>query len=353
MTEPRPWMIYGANGYTGRLIAKEAVRRGQRPILAGRDRARVEPLARELSLEFRAFDLNEAARHLEDIAAVLHCAGPFSHTSAPMVRACLESRAHYLDITGEIAVFEAIFRKHDEAIRAGVALIPGVGFDVVPTDCLAAKLAAALPEATELALAFYARGSTMSRGTLKTMIEGMPHGGAERRNGKIARIPAAHEVREIPFSCGTRTAVTIPWGDIATAFRTTGIPDIRVYSAAPRSVIRRLRLFRPILGLLRFAPVRGLVQHLATRRAGASDAQRANARTWLWGEALSDRERVSLTMETPDGYTLTAMTAVRAVERVLAGQVDAGSWTPARAFGAGFIEEFDGVTVHPMQQRKP
>ena len=168
-------MIYGANGYTGRLIAGEAIRRGHAPILAGRDRDRIEPLARELGLDFRVFDLVDAAPNL-DVAAVLHCAGPFSSTSAPMARACLATRTHYLDITGEIAVFESIFGTHDTAVRSGVALIPGVGFDVVPTDCLAAKLSAALPDAQELTLAFYARGGMVSRGTLKTMLEGAGRG---------------------------------------------------------------------------------------------------------------------------------------------------------------------------------
>jgi short subunit dehydrogenase-like uncharacterized protein len=239
---------------------------------------------------------------------------------------------------------------HETAVRAGVALIPGVGFDVVPTDCLAAKLSAALPDAKELTLAFHTRGSSVSRGTLKTMIEGAGKGGAERRDGRIVRVPSAHDMREIPFSCGTRTAMTIPWGDVSTAFRTTGIPNIRVYSAAGRAAIRRLRLFSPLLGLLRFRAVRRAAQRLASRRSGASDEQRARARTYLWGEVVSERERVSLTMETPDGYTLTAMTAVRALEHVLAGEVGPGAWTPAKAFGSGFIEEFEGVTLHDLQR---
>ncbi|HEV7923072.1 MAG TPA: saccharopine dehydrogenase NADP-binding domain-containing protein, partial [Thermoanaerobaculia bacterium] len=142
------WMIYGANGYTGELIAREAARRGERPILAGRDRTAVEALAKELGLQWRAFPLD--APDLRDIQLVLHCAGPFMYTSAPMVRACLDAGAHYLDITGEIVVFEAVMRKDGEAKQRGVTLLPGVGFDVVPTDCLAAQLAQRLPDADEL-----------------------------------------------------------------------------------------------------------------------------------------------------------------------------------------------------------
>lgn len=202
------WLLYGANGYTGELIAREAVRRGQRPILAGRGAAQVEALARELGCEARVFDL--AQPRLEGVSLVLHCAGPFLHTSKPMVDACLAAGAHYLDITGEIAVFEAIFRRDAEARQRGIALIPGAGFDVVPTDCLAAMLHRRLPDAHELWLAFAQRRGGISRGTLKTMIEGLGHGGAIRKDGKIVVVPQLFDVRTIPFPSGPRTAMTIP-----------------------------------------------------------------------------------------------------------------------------------------------
>src|SRR6059058_4580809 len=151
------FLIYGANGYTGELIAREAVRRGHRPILAGRHAERIEPLAGELQCPWRVFDLLDA-KEVEGVALVLHCAGPFVHTSAPMVRACLAAGTHYLDITGEITVFESIMAIDAEARRRGVTLLPGVGFDVVPTDCLAAMLARRLPDADDLTLAFYSKG---------------------------------------------------------------------------------------------------------------------------------------------------------------------------------------------------
>ena len=103
------WLIYGANGYTGELIAREAKKRGLNPILAGRNAAKVAALAQELGLEHRAFDLGspiEIGSHLGGVALVLHCAGPFSATSAPMIAACIQAKAHYLDITCEISVFE-------------------------------------------------------------------------------------------------------------------------------------------------------------------------------------------------------------------------------------------------------
>ena len=156
------WMIYGANGYTGELIARAAVSRGLKPVLAGRSRDKVQALARELGLEARVFSLEDDVRLLTQIKGhdlVLHCAGPFSATAAPMMEACLRANAHYLDITGEIAVFEHAQSLNDRARAAGVVICPGVGFDVVPTDCVAAALKNAMPDATHLALGFDSRSS--------------------------------------------------------------------------------------------------------------------------------------------------------------------------------------------------
>lgn len=346
------WMIYGANGYTGELVAREAVQKGLSPVLAGRNAEAVKRLARELGLQSRAFSLDDpqgAAAELYGVKAVLHCAGPFLHTSAPMVAACLATRAHYLDITGEIPVFEAVLARGEEARRAGVALIPGVGFDVVPSDCLAARLAAALPDATELVLAFYADKGSASRGTLKTMIESLPHAGAIRKNGRIVPVPVAWDVREIDFGgrAGKRWAMTIPWGDVSTAYHSTGIPNIRVYTGTPPAMIRRLKRFAPLLPLAGWKPVKRFAQRWVERRVtGPTPEQRESGRTYLWGEARNAAgRRATATLETPEAYRLTAISAVASVERVLAGGVQPGAWTASRAFGAEFVTELPGVVA--------
>jgi len=335
------FLIYGANGYTGELIAREAVRRGLRPILGGRSAEKIDSLAKELGLEARAFPLDHP--NLDDVDAVLHCAGPFVHTSAPMVRACLDAGAHYLDITGELTVFEAIMAVNDDAVRAGVTLLPGVGFDVVPTDCLAAMLAARLPDATELELAFYTPRAELSRGTLKTMIENIDEGGAIRRDGKIVRVPPAYDAKEIAFSVGVRMAMTIPWGDVSTAFHSTGIPNIRVYTgASPKSVarMRRIRFFLPILGI---KPVKRLLQAFVNRRTGPGAEQRANGRTYLWGRVANAASEVTMTMTTPEGYAFTVLSALAALERLLASPKRPGSFTPSKFFGAEFVLTIPGV----------
>ena len=334
------WLIYGANGYTGALIAREAVRRGHRPILAGRDAAKLDPLARELGCDVRAFGLDDI--DLAGVDLVLHCAGPFTITSAPMVDACLRAGAHYVDITGEIPVFEAILSRDAEAKARGVTLLPGAGFDVVPTDCLAAMLAERLPDATELLLAFYPKGSALSRGTTRTMIESIGDAGAIRRDGRIVRVPFAYDVRTIPFSCGERTAMTIPWGDVSTAFHTTGIPNIRVYLAASPKAIGRARWLRRLLPLLSPKPVRRLLQKLAAPRGGPDERQRAAGRVYLWGAVSNGAESRSMTMTTPEGYAFTIVSATNAVERILAG-VPAGAFTPAKLFGAELVSTVPGV----------
>jgi short subunit dehydrogenase-like uncharacterized protein len=350
-----PWMIYGANGYTGELAAREAVARGLSPVLAGRNAESVGALARELGLEHRAFALDDSgalARGIEGMAAVLHCAGPFVRTSRAMVAACLAARAHYLDITGEIAVFEKVLRRGEEAKQAGVALLPGVGFDVVPSDCLAARLAAALPDAAELVLAFASDAATASRGTLKTMIESLPYAGAVRRGGKIVPVPIAWDSREIDFGgrLGKRWTMTIPWGDVATAWYSTGIPDIRVYTAMPPSQIRRLRRLAPLLPLAGWKPVKRFLQRRIDRREpGPSEEVRQTARMSLWGEVKNAAgARMTATLETPEGYQLTSVSAVECARRAAAGEIPAGAWTPSKAFGAHFVDTLPGAVAGPV-----
>jgi short subunit dehydrogenase-like uncharacterized protein len=351
-TGPTSWMIYGANGYTGELVAREAVRKGLAPILAGRSPEPVGRLARELGLQSRAFALDDfqaTAAEMYGVKAVLHCAGPFVHTSAPMVAACLATGAHYLDITGEIPVFETVLAKGEAARKAGVALIPGVGFDVVPSDCLAARLARALPEATSLVLAFYSERGSLSRGTLKTMIESLPHVGAIRRDGRIVPVPIAWDARKIDFGgrAGELWAMTIPWGDVSTAWHSTGIPNIRVYSATPPKLIRRMKRLNPLLPLAGWAPAKRFAQRWIERKVtGPSEELRETGRVFLWGEAKDAAgHAVTSTIETPEAYRLTAVSAVAGVERVLAGRVPPGAWTPSKAFGADFIAELPGVFV--------
>jgi saccharopine dehydrogenase (NAD+, L-lysine-forming) len=340
-------MIYGANGYTGEIVAEAAAARGDRPILAGRREDAVRPLAEKLGCPHRVFDLGgDVAAGLDGVAVVLHCAGPFSRTSKPMVDACLARGVHYLDITGEIAVFEACHARSGEARTAAVILMPGVGFDVVPSDCLAASLAAKLPGATLLQLAFTGLGE-LSAGTAKTMLEGLPSGGAVRKDGKITRVPAAWKTMTVPFHDHERTAVTIPWGDVSTAYHSTGIPNIETYVALPRRMIRGMKLASMFRGLLKLGPVQRMAARMVERRVKGPDAEaRATGKSELWGRVADDSGReVQGTLTTPESYRFTAISALAAVDRVLAGGIAPGAHTPSTAFGASFVASLDGCTL--------
>ncbi len=341
MSQPTSWLIYGAYGYTGRLIAAEAVQRGMQPTLAGRDRAKVEALAAELSCPSQVFDLSDVrqlAGHLAGHRAVLHCAGPFSATAGPMMEACLAARTHYLDITGEIPVIEAAAARHDRAVEAGVAVLPAVGFDVVPSDCLAAMLAARLPGATHLQLAFTGTG-TVSPGTARTILEALPQGGWVRTEGRITKVPVAWKTMDVPFADGVRTAVTVPWGDVASAWHSTGIGNIEVYLAMSPRQVRWLRRMRRWLPLLRRRLPKGLLRWGIRRfLAGPSLEERRDARGSFWGRVTDAEGRsAEATLLTASGYQLTAWTALASMEKVLAGAARPGFATPSKAFGAEFI----------------
>jgi short subunit dehydrogenase-like uncharacterized protein len=349
------WMIYGANGYTGKLIAREAKAQGLEPVLAGRNRGAVEALASELGFEHRIFDLrNEAATRtgLEGISAVAHCAGPFSATSQPMIDACIATHCHYLDITGEIDVFVAAQERHDDAVTAGIIVCPGVGFDVIPTDCIAATLKAELPDADHLALGFDSR-SGFSPGTAKTSVESLKMGGKVREKDKIRTVPLAWQSRDIDFGNGSKFAVTIPWGDIATAWYTTGIDNIEVFipmapSAAAR--LRKLDAIRPLLGL---APVQALLKRIAGKRVKGPDSeQREKARTYVWGEAQNPAgKKVTARIETANGYDVTIHGVLMAVKHVLETENAPGYFTPSRLMGAQCVERLPGSGAMIVSQQ--
>lgn len=341
-----PLLVYGANGYTGELIAREAVARGLRPTLAGRRPEPVAALATELGLPHRVFGLDDGsaiAAGLEGMKAVIHCAGPFARTSPAMVEGCLARHVHYLDITGEVEVFEACATRDAEAKAAGIMLLPGVGFDVVPSDCLGAHLKARLPAATALALGFLGTGG-VSHGTATTMAENVHRGGLVRRGGRLTPVPAGHKTRTIDFGRGPMKAVTIPWGDVSTAWWSTGIPDIEVYMAAPTSMRVGLSAARHLGWLLGSGPVQSFIKGRIPA-GGPTVEQRQRSRSYLWGEArATDGRTVTSRIQGPDGYTLTVDAALLIAERVLGGAAPDGFQTPSKAYGPDLVLDVAGTS---------
>ncbi|EMO10682.1 saccharopine dehydrogenase domain protein [Leptospira borgpetersenii str. Noumea 25] len=285
------WLLYGANGYSGELIARKAVERGQKPILAGRAESKIQPLAEELGLPFRIFSLEnskEVQAQILDCFLVLNCAGPFTETALPMAETCIESGVHYLDITGEISVYETLYSLSSKALAKKVMLLPGVGFDVVPTDCLAVMLKEKLPKAHSLELGF--SGFTdISGGTLKSMLAQLPHGSRVRRNGKIETIPQLSLKKVVEISGKYAEFFAIPWGDVFTSFISTGISNITVYSSLPEFQTKILKLLQPTALFLKNSLILKGMQKLVELTVRGPDEEKEKRGRFFFGVRLGPK----------------------------------------------------------------
>lgn len=343
----RRWMLYGAYGYTGELVAEEALKRGHKPLLAGRSAEKLIPLAERLGLEYRVFSLDnsEALKNaLNEVDLVFHAAGPFVYTASPMLDACLETNTHYVDITGEILVFKKTFGRDEVARQKNIAMISGVGFDIIPTDCLSSYVASKVPGATELEIAFQAISQT-SAGTAKSALTGAPKGGTVRRDGKLIPYPLGKGARQIRFSHGKeRWVMPIPWGDLETAYRATNIPNITVYMSYPPRMIQTLKLVGPLLPkLLSIKPIRQFAQKRAEKMTGPDEQLRQKGKSYIWARASDGKgNEAQAWLETMEAYQLTAVGGVRSVEKIFE-QSPVGALTPSQAFGADFVLEFEGT----------
>jgi short subunit dehydrogenase-like uncharacterized protein len=336
------WLLYGATGYTGELTAREAVIRGHKPILAGRSAEKLKPLAESLGLNYRVINLNkplELEAGLKDIELVLHCAGPFIHTSNPMIQACLQLGINYLDITGEIPVLENTFSYNARAKEKKIALISGVGFDVVPTDCMAKYISESLPNATNLEIAFAAISSP-SPGTAKSMVEMLPKGGMIRKNGKLEFFPLGKGSKRIRFNDGIeRVILPIPWGDLASAFVSTKIPNITTYTNYPESIVNTLPLLEgSIRYLADFGIIRAVLQKIIELTIeGPNEEKRSNGKSLVYVKATdSEGNYKEAWLETLEGYLFTVKSSLLSVENVLSSR-PTGALTPSLAFGKDFI----------------
>jgi short subunit dehydrogenase-like uncharacterized protein len=341
-------MLYGAYGFTGRLIVEQAVKSGLRPVLAGRDEVKLAQLADRYSLDHQVIDLEDQVILTATVAnfdLVFHAAGPFVYTARPMIRACLDGQAHYLDITGELPVFDLVFDHQQEAQERRVALISGMGFDVVPSDCLANYVAVQVPGAKELEIAIVTLGNS-SGGTAKTFLEMLPQGGRIRRDGHYVALPYGEKTIRVPMPNGRiYTAAAVPWGDLATGYRSTGIPNITTYLALPRRWIGAMGRTTSIgAAILSRKSIRKMAQAVAgVTMTGPDENARRTGRSYLWARANDGSRNIAEAwLETAEAYQLTAVAAVSAVKKILAGELAAsGALTPAQAFGADFVLELE------------
>ncbi len=348
------WVLYGATGYTGVLLAEEAVRRGHRPLLAGRSEPKLRALGERLSLKWKAVALDDSAglrALLQGAAVVLHAAGPFIQTSQPMADACLAVGCSYLDITGELPVFEALFARDAEAKAKKIALIPGVGFDVVPSDCLAAWVSSRLPGADTLDLALAMLGQP-SAGTAKSLVGILPNGGKVRRGGILVPYPMGKGVHLVQFSHRSSPVVPGPIADLVTAWHSTEIPNITVSLAIPGALAKSLQALWPLgvvglpvlSSLLRAPAIRSRIDAvIEARTRGPDAAEREKGRSYLHAR-VSTRAGAFAEgwLDTAEGYDFTRHAAILAVEGVIARR-PVGTLAPSQAFGIDFVLEVPGT----------
>jgi short subunit dehydrogenase-like uncharacterized protein len=343
------FLIYGSYGYTGQLIVEQAIREGLKPILAGRDEAALRKQSSEFNLEYRAFDLNDLPalnKAVSEVDAVLHCAGPFSLTYKNMVKACITNKKHYVDISGEIEEYEAIVSRSDEARAANIMLLPGGGFDVVPSDCLAAYTAGKLPNAKKLELNIATVGSGISRGTARSAIENMNRQGRIRLDGKITGVPNAWRRKQVDFGRGPKPLVSVGWGDVSTAFYSTNIPNIEVYMALPKSAVSMMSLTRVLGPIVYTRPIKNFLKWVIgnTLPPGPSRERNQNGFCLVIAEVTDGRQTVRTKLRTPEAYFVTSLTAIEIIKRILNGDFKPGFQTPSLAYGADFILQFPGVS---------
>ena len=341
-----PIIVYGAYGYTGKLVVEEALAKNMQITLAGRSEEKLMALSSESGYPYRAVDLNDQdSLHalLQHASVVIHCAGPFQHTARAMVEACLATGTNYLDITGEYPVFEMLQKYDQQAKAKGIMLLPGAGFDVVPSDCLAATLKSKLPDAHHLQLAFATQGGGLSRGTSKTMIEGAGYGQVYRKDGQLTSKPQGHSTMVINYGKFEKLSVGISWGDISTAYVSTGIPNIEVFTGSTEKQINMLKWIHRLRIFMRMNWVKNLLKQKVDKQpAGPSEEKRNNSKTYLWGEVRNlEGTTVTQRLITPNGYTLTVKTSLLFASKILGNNLKPGFQTPSTAYGKDVILEIE------------
>ena len=343
------FLLYGATGYTAGLVIKHAIKFGITPVLSGRNKQTIEALANIHHLEYCITDLDNDVQLdavLKDFKVVLHCAGPFSKTAKQMQLACLRMGVHYLDITGEIEVFEQGIALHEQAIEAKIMIMSGVGFDVVPTDCMALYLKNRLPDAIHLQLAFTNINGGISHGTAQTMVESLGKDGFIRENGKLKSVSIAHKTIDVPFDDNHKThCMSIPWGDVSTAFYTTQIPNIETFTGMAKSGVMFARMGNYLGWLLSSSWVQNFIKERVSKSlVGPNENTQNNAQTRIWGKATNAKgQSVEARIFGMEGYTLTALTALNITKKVLEGNLKTGYQTPASAYGQDLILEIEGI----------
>jgi len=348
-------MIYGAYGFTAKLIIEKMVAEGMNPVLAGRKVRPLEEVANEFGLTATVFDLNSPKvirRELERVDLVLHCAGPFKVTGKPMIDACIDTSTHYLDITGELEIFEYCQEVSNNAKANNVLLLPGCGFDIIPTENLGVLLHSKLPDANSLEIAIYGLGKP-SKGTTRSVIGVMASGSRIRQNGDLVEIPYGSQPKEFTFANGkTRTCIPVPLPDLIATFQSTGIANIKMYFTMKPMQIRMTGFFQPLMRVLRFNPLASIVEWIVGKLASNPDEEfRADSPSYIIGIVHNGEKSIQADLVTPNAYDLTATATVQAVKHIEGlNSIPTGYVAPSEVLGSDFITTLGGVDINYHQK---
>ncbi|MGI5231304.1 saccharopine dehydrogenase family protein [Actinoallomurus sp. CA-142502] len=329
--------VYGANGYTGRLVVAELARRGIDLVLVGRDIERLRKTA--AGTETRAAGVDDTAAlagAFHGCDAVINCAGPFSVSGEAVVRAAIRAGRHYVDISGEQLYLKRI---HDtfaqEATEAGVTVVPGVNDDGLPSDLIAHLAARRVSPVAELVIALdLARsGASPSRGTLRSAlanIDTFTDGGLTYRDGDWR-----------PDVPALRTSIVFPGGTGPAPVARFPLPGV---VTVPRHVSAR-----HVEGVVRTELVAAFSavtpEVVDSVPDGPSEDDRRAGRWTVLAEATGQDGRSARgVVSGPDTYGSTAVIAVESARRLVADGAEPGVLAPAQAYDPiGFL---DFLTEH-------
>lgn len=338
-------MIYGANGYSAQLIIEELIKRNIRPLLAGRNQLVLKQLARKYNCERVAFDVSDEKKvneALSDVHTLLNCAGPFMHTAKELMEACLRTKTNYLDITGEMPVMHLAFSLAKLAKGSGIVILPSVGFDIIPTDCLAKRLSEKMPDATHLKLGLINKRGKISRGTWLTTLEFLGGTGKVRSNGKIIDSKIGEFKINLKLKNFSFSGISIPWGDVYSSFHSTGIKNAEVYLALPKIFVSLSSSIVFFLKILKMPSIKRMASnYIKNNLTGPTTEERNNTEAYVWGRVENSKaEMIEEVYNVMEGYNLTAKGAAECAERVLMNSLKPGTYTPSLAFGSEFLDLF-------------
>lgn len=328
-------LVYGAAGYMGQLFLKTIQHEGIEIVVGARKRFNTNVPIRVFSLDTKA----EIVQHIQDVKLVINLAGPFKNTAKPLVEACIENGTHYIDIAGEFPELEAVYAYNDVAQKAGVMLMPGAGFGVVPTDLVANLAKHRLPDAIQLKIGYITNGGA-SRGTLKTVLADINKEGVVLENGAYNKALPAFKSFTLSVNDKQHQLVYNPWrADLFSARISTGIQNIETYANFPGFVVKMMH--GKLLWLRDFL-LKRLINLLPI---GPSEKQLNKGNTVCYAEVSNAKgEQATARIEGPEAYVFTAYTLMAIAKKIINDDYKSGYQTPA-LYGTELLEGIPKITI--------